>query len=107
MLNDTLLGFKTVAESATERNLVVWMNEYFGAVARGARPSTRCRFTSTIRTKCSPPFGIPQRSRDTFRHTIRRMREKKLTFAEAIVSAEFFIVDKSRLHRVKTELLRS
>ena len=34
MLNDTLLGFKTLAESAPERNLVPWVNEYFGPVAR-------------------------------------------------------------------------
>jgi hypothetical protein len=49
-------------------------------------------------------IGIPQRSPDTFVHTIRRRREKKLTFAEAIASQEFFIVDNSRLHRVQTEL---
>lgn len=34
MLNDTLLGFKTIAETATDRNLVVWINEYFGPVKR-------------------------------------------------------------------------
>ncbi len=48
--------------------------------------------------------GIPQRSPDTFGHTIRRMREKKLTFEEAIISADFYLVDKSRLFRVQTEL---
>jgi hypothetical protein len=34
MLNDTLLGFKTLAERAADRILVVWINEYFGPVAR-------------------------------------------------------------------------
>src|SRR5215831_12000890 len=34
MLTDTLLGFKTIAETATDRNLVVWINEYFGPVRR-------------------------------------------------------------------------
>lgn len=29
ILNDTLLGFKTLAEKATEQNLVVWINELF------------------------------------------------------------------------------
>ncbi len=43
--------------------------------------------------------AIPQRSPDTFGHTIRRMREKKLTFAEAITSEDFFIVDKPRLRQ--------
>ena len=37
MLNDTLLGFKTLAETAAERSLVVWVNEYFGPVARDGK----------------------------------------------------------------------
>ena len=32
MLNDTLFGFKTLAESTTDRNLVLWINQYFGPV---------------------------------------------------------------------------
>ena len=29
MLNDSLLGFRTLAEKAAEKSLVVWINEYF------------------------------------------------------------------------------
>jgi shikimate kinase len=29
-LSDTLLGFSAVAAASTERNVVVWLNEYFG-----------------------------------------------------------------------------
>ena len=32
MLNDSLLGFRTLAETAAEKSLVVWINEYFGPV---------------------------------------------------------------------------
>jgi hypothetical protein len=104
MLNDTLLGFKTVAESASDRNLVVWINEYFGPVERDGKTFNQMQVYLDNQDKVLTAIGIPQRSPDTFGHTIRRMREKKLTFAEAIVSDEFFIVDKSRLHRVRTEL---
>ena len=38
MLNDTLLGFVTLAESTTEQNIVVWINEYFGPVAPDGKP---------------------------------------------------------------------
>ena len=34
MLTDTLLGFQTIAETVNARNLVVWINEYFGPVKR-------------------------------------------------------------------------
>jgi hypothetical protein len=37
MLNDTLLGFKTLAETAAEKSLVVWVNEYFGEIERDGK----------------------------------------------------------------------
>lgn len=104
MLNDTLLGFKTLAESATEQNLIVWINEYFGPVARDGKTFNQMQVYLDNQSKVLTAVAITQRSPDTFGQTIRRMREKKLTFAEAITSEEFFIVDKSRLHRVQTEL---
>jgi hypothetical protein len=48
--------------------------------------------------------GIPRRSADTYGETVRAMREKKLTFGEAIASPEFMLVQKSRLHIVRREL---
>ena len=104
MLHDTLLGFKTIAETATEGNLVVWINEYFCPVVRDGKAFNEMQVYLDNREKVLTAVAIPQRSPDTFGHTIRRMREKKLTFEEAIASGEFFIVDKSRLFRVQTEL---
>ena len=104
ILNDTLLGFKTLAESATDKNLIVWINEYFGPVERDGKTFNQMQVYLENQGKVLMAVAIPQRSPDTFGHTIRRMREKKLTFEEAITSEEFFIVDKSRLHRVRTDL---
>ena len=104
MLHDTLLGFKTIAETATDRNLVVWINEYFGPVARDGKAFNEMQVYLDNQDKVLAAVAIPQRSPDTFGRTIRRMREKKLTFEEAITSGEFFIVEKSRLFRVRTEL---
>lgn len=49
-------------------------------------------------------IGIRERSPDTYGETIRTMREKKLTFDEAIASPEFQLVQKSRLHIVRRDL---
>ena len=98
------IGFKTLAESATDRNLVVWINEYFGPVARDGKAFNQMQVYLDNQDKVLTAIGIPQRSPDTFGHAIRRMREKKLTFEEAIVEGDFFIVDKSRLFRVQREL---
>jgi hypothetical protein len=49
-------------------------------------------------------IGIRERSPDTYGETVRAMREKKLTFDEAISSPEFKLVEKSRLHIVRRDL---
>lgn len=104
MLNDTLLGFKTVAESITERSLVLWINEYFGPVARDGKCFEQMQVYLDNQDKVLGSVGIPQRSPDTYGETIRLMREKKLTFGEAIQSPEFMLAQRSRLHIVQREL---
>ena len=105
MLNDTLLGFKTLAETATDNSLVVWINEYFGRVERDGKTFDQMQVYLDNREKILTSVGIPQRSLDTFGENIRRMRERKLTFEEAVGMAPgFAIVEKSRLYRVRRDL---
>lgn len=105
MLNDTLLGFKTLAETAAEKSLVVWINEYFGPVAREGKTFDQMQVYLDNREKVLTSIAIPQRPPDTFGENIRRMREKKMTFDEAIrTTPEFYLVEKSRLFRVRNEL---
>jgi hypothetical protein len=105
MLNDTLLGFKTLAETAAEKSLVVWINEHFGQVTRDGKKFDQMQVFLDNREKVLASIGIPERAPDTFGENIRRMRERKLTFQEAIYpSLEFYLVEKSRLFRVRSEL---
>ena len=104
MLNDTLLGFKTLAESTTEKSLVLWINEYFGPIARDGKSLEQMQVYLDYQDKVLASVGIPQRSPDTYGETIRRMREKKLTFGEAIESPEFMLAQRSRLHIVQKAL---
>jgi len=104
MLNDTLLGFKTLAKSTTEKNLVVWINEYFGPVARDGKRFEEMQVYLEHQEKILACVGLVQRSADTYGQTIRRMREKKLTFGEAIQSEEFMLAERSRLHIVRRDL---
>jgi hypothetical protein len=104
MLNDTLLGFKTLAESTTERSIVLWINEYFGPVTRDGKCFEQMQVYLDNQEKVLGSVGIPQRSPDTYGETIRLMREKKLTFGEAIQSPEFMLAQRSRLHIVQRDL---
>ncbi len=105
MLNDTLLGFKTIAETAAEKSLVVWINEYFGPVARDGKTFDQMQVYLDNRDKVQASVGIPQRAPDTFGENIRKMREKKLTFQEAVGMAPgFWLLERQRLCMVRREL---
>jgi hypothetical protein len=104
MLSDTLLGFETLARRITEKCLVPWINEFFGPVLRNGKTFPDMRTCLDHECKVLICVGLPQRSPDTFGQTIRAMREKKLTFEEAIQSPEFMLVQKSRLHVVRRQL---
>jgi hypothetical protein len=101
MLTDTLLGFKTIAEMATDRNLVVWINEYFGPVKRDEKTFDQMQVYRDHQEKVLASVGLPQLSPDTFGENIRQMRERKMIFEEAIVSEEFHLVAKQRLSMVR------
>ena len=112
MLSDTLLGFKTVAATATERNIVAWINEYFGRVEREGKTFDQMQVYIDNQDKVLAAVGIPERTRDTFGTSVRLMREAKLTFEEAIGSpqdgfaqrAGLTFMDRHRLAMVRQDL---
>jgi hypothetical protein len=104
MLSDSLLGFDTLAKSTPDRNVVVWVNEYFGPVARDGKTFDQMNVFQKHADKVLGSIGIPQRSPDTFGATVLLMREKKLTFDEAMDSNQFMLAQKSRLHIVRRDL---
>jgi hypothetical protein len=104
MLSDSLLGFDTLAKSTPDRNVVVWVNEYFGPVAREGKTFDQMNVFQKHADKVLGSVGIPQRSPDTFGATVLLMREKKLTFEEAMDSNQFMLAQKSRLHIVRRDL---
>ena len=104
MLTDTLLGFKTIAETATDRNLIVWINEYFGRVKRDDKTFDQMQVYHDYQDKVLASVGLPQLSPDTFGENVHRMREMKLSFEEAIISAKFGLVEKQRLCMVRRGL---
>lgn len=76
----------------------------FGPVARDRKRFEQMQVYLDNQHKVLGSVGIPQRSPDTYGETIRLMREKKLTFDEAIQSAEFMLAQRSRLHIVQPDL---
>ena len=104
MLSDSLLGFDTLASSTSDRNVVVWINEYFGPVARDGKTFDQMNVFQKHTDKLFGSIGLPQRSADTFGATVLLMREKKLTFGEAIQSDQFMLAQKARIQIVRRDL---
>ena len=104
MLSDSLLGFDTLASSTPDRNVVVWINEYFGPVMRDGKSFDQMNVFQKHANKVLGSIGIPQRSPDTFGASVLMMRENKLTFDEAIQSDHFMFAQKSRLQIVQRDL---
>jgi hypothetical protein len=104
MLSDSLLGFDTLATSTPDRNMVVWINEYFGPVARDGKTFDQMNVFQKHADKVLGSVGIPQRSPDTFGASLLVMREKKMAFEEALRSEQFLLAQKSRLHIIRRDI---
>ena len=103
-LIDTLSGFGELAQTTTERNIIVWVNEYFGPVQDSGKRFVEMKVYRENEAKVAGTVAIPKRSVDTFGRDMEEMLRRKMTFNEAIESAEFSIMARQRLKTVRTDL---
>jgi len=78
----TLNGFGQLAESTSEPNIVVWINEYFGHLERGGKQFAEMKVFEDNRSKVFGTVAIIRRNQDTFGRDIGDMISRKLTFEE-------------------------
>jgi hypothetical protein len=103
-LNDTLCGFEQLAESAREKNIVVWLNEYFGAVLQDGSPFREMAAYKRHAGKVHGSVAIVRRTADTFGRDVEEMICQKMTFDEALNGSGFTIMAKQRLRVVQRDL---
>ena len=103
-LLDTLNGFHELAQTTEERNIVVWVNEYFGRVeAEGKKFSEMSAYRENSDKVCGAVI-FTKRNQDTFGRDVEDMISAKLTFQEAITTARMTIMAKQRLKLVQRDL---
>ena len=103
-LLDTLNGFHELAQTTAERNIVVWVNEYFGRVeAEGKKFSEMAAYHENSEKVCGAVI-FSKRNQDTFGRDVEEMIAAKLTFNEAINTAKLPIMAKQRLRIVQRDL---
>jgi hypothetical protein len=103
-LFDTLNGFSQLAESTSEQNIIVWVNEYFGRVERDGKQFADMKVFHDNEHRVSGTVGIIKRNQDTFGRDIEEMISRKLTFSEAIRDSDFSIMTKQRLKVIERDL---
>jgi hypothetical protein len=103
-LLDTLDGFRQLAESTGSKNIIVWINEFFGRVECDGKEFSQMNVYQRNAAKVLGSVGIPKRNQDTFGRDVEEMVARKLTFDEAITGAGSTIMTKQRLKIVQREL---
>ena len=103
-LNDTLSGFEALAETMREKNIVVWLNEYFGPVLQDGAAFADMPVCRKHANKLHGSVAIPRRTADTFGRDMEEMISRKLTFDEAVKATDFTIMTKQRLLVVQRDL---
>jgi len=102
-LNDTLSGFEALAETR-EKNIVVWLNEYFGPVLQDGAGFADMAVCKRHANKLHGSVAIARRTADTFGRDMEEMISRKLTFDEAVKASDFTIMTKQRLLVVQRDL---
>jgi len=102
-LVDTLFGFKSLADSTSERNIVVWLNEYFGRIEQGGKQFEEMSAFQESASKVRGSIHLKKLNQDTFGRDLEDVISRKLTLAEAIKDGPFSIMTKQRLRMIERD----
>jgi len=103
-LGDTLSGFEQLAETTQEKNIVVWLNEYFGPISREGERFYEMFECKRHVGKLHGSVAIARRTAETFGRDVEEMICRKLTFDEAVNGSGFTIMAKQRLRIIQHDL---
>jgi hypothetical protein len=104
-MTDTLNGFSKVATTAGQKNIVVWLNEYFGEVSgNDGKPFEELKVAQQHADRLVGSITIRERNANTFGDDVKEMLERRLTFDSAIKNGDFSLVSKQRLAIVRRDL---
>lgn len=97
-LESLLLSFLPAAE------IVVWVNEYFGPATFRGTPFEQSRVYLDNHSTFKGVVVLDQLDPEMFAPNLAKMLNQHITFAEAAASPDFKLMEKSRLHRIKTPI---
>jgi hypothetical protein len=104
-MSDTLNGFAKIAATSGGRNIIVWLNEYFGEVqGKDGRQFDELKVAQDQAERVLGAVTIRERNHHTFGDDVKEMLQRRLTFDAAIQNENFSLVSKQRLAIVRRDL---
>ncbi len=108
-LAETVANLEAMAKQMPPTvEIVVWVNPHFGRVEDDdGRPFEQMEVYKKYRDRLSGVIYLPDctfADPKTFGEDIARMMTQGLTFEEVKTSPDFGIIEKSRIHRVRTQI---
>ena len=104
-LMDTVSGFtQMIKQYPKEVIFVVWLNPFWGKIESKGKDFESMKAYLDNKSRVSAIIRIPQYKADTFGRDISDMLQNRLTFEEAIKSADLSIMMRQRLSIVKNQL---
>ncbi len=102
---DTLKGLSALVEHfAPGAQIVVWVNEFFGPARFTGTDFEQTVIYKEHRAKLRGTIYLRALDPVMFAPNFAEMLERKLTFAEAIASDDFMLMEKSRLFRIRAAI---
>lgn len=100
---DTLQGLAVMLEEQPAP-VVVWLNEFFGAIERDGKNFQQSSLYADFKHRIHGVVTIERGNADTFGHDMEMICKNKLTFDQALESAQFGIMSRQRLKMVREAL---
>ncbi|EJG5355165.1 conjugal transfer protein TraL [Salmonella enterica] len=106
-LRDTLGGFASLCEQMPgDARLVVWLNEFFGDIEAEGKTFEEMKVYQANKDRVHGIVRIARQTGSTYGEDVKLMLDSKLTFDEIQQSADFGLMSKSRLNKVKSSIFQ-
>lgn len=101
---DTVKGFIDLAQQTKTKNLVLWLNEFFGPVEHNGVAFIDTDAFQFFSEKVLGTITLAKRNYDTFGKDIELLASAHKTFDEALKGADFQIMAKQRIKTVQRDV---
>jgi len=103
-LFDTITGLDAlVTQFPEDVKFIVWLNEYFGEIKQDGKTFQEIKVYQMHEERIKKVITI-QKRRELFEQDMQQMLKARITFDETMRLADFQLMTKHRLQRIKKEL---